>query len=332
MPYCAFRIVIAAALLCALGASAEGATFSVANNGIDGPTCGPKASPCRSISQAIVNAAAGDKIVVGPGRYGVLIDTPAPGCDCVLAIDKAVTVLSTNGAAATVIDGRGVTALQDVLISGDGSHFGAPGKGFTVTNTDADVSSGLVIEASDVAVRGNQVVTTRDGQSVSTGIDASDAPGAVLIEANQVIGWNTGIRARGDDKTLRKNVSVLNVVGLDAGGTGAVVGNVVAANSAGIQLSGAVTAVGNAALGSSGIGITVNTPFSAIVEKNDIVGNDIGLDDVGVVGLDATKNFWGAATGPGGAPSNSLNFTAGSTVTFTPVATKAFKVRAPISP
>lgn len=51
----------------------------VTNIGVDESTCGTNASPCRSISQAIVNASAGDAIHVGPGRYGDL-DENAP-CD-----------------------------------------------------------------------------------------------------------------------------------------------------------------------------------------------------------------------------------------------------------
>ena len=50
----------------------DAATLHVANNGIDSDTCGAGSAPCRSISRAIVNAAAGDTIVVGPGRYGDL--------------------------------------------------------------------------------------------------------------------------------------------------------------------------------------------------------------------------------------------------------------------
>lgn len=36
------------------------------------PTCGRRDRPCRSISQAITSATAGDLVLVGPGRYGDL--------------------------------------------------------------------------------------------------------------------------------------------------------------------------------------------------------------------------------------------------------------------
>ena len=46
---------------------AQAATKFVANNGIDSSVCGiSAATACRSISQAIANAADGDVIIVGP--------------------------------------------------------------------------------------------------------------------------------------------------------------------------------------------------------------------------------------------------------------------------
>lgn len=58
-----------ACLATAILASASpvrGGTVYVANNGVDGPACGSKTSPCRSITQGITHAGAGDKVVVGP--------------------------------------------------------------------------------------------------------------------------------------------------------------------------------------------------------------------------------------------------------------------------
>jgi hypothetical protein len=85
----------------------------VADNAVDQPGCRSKASPCRSISQAIANAMPGDEIVVGPGAYGDLngdgsLSLPgeengAPGCACMLASNKAVSLTSSDGAAAAPI-------------------------------------------------------------------------------------------------------------------------------------------------------------------------------------------------------------------------------------
>jgi hypothetical protein len=47
------RPALAGLLVVALAASARATTKYVANNGVDGPACGAKTSPCRSISQAV---------------------------------------------------------------------------------------------------------------------------------------------------------------------------------------------------------------------------------------------------------------------------------------
>jgi hypothetical protein len=65
-------LLLASAALWAHGAYAS---ILVTNYGTDSSCCGPKASPCRSISQAIENAAPGEVIYVGAGRYGDLSGT-----------------------------------------------------------------------------------------------------------------------------------------------------------------------------------------------------------------------------------------------------------------
>src|SRR5205085_4849389 len=93
-------------------------TLTVSNHGVDSSTCGAATDPCRSISQAIINAPTGAQIVVGPGRYGDLNGdgifggdgeekgTPA-SCLCMLNIDKRVTLISRDGPLQTVIDANG---------------------------------------------------------------------------------------------------------------------------------------------------------------------------------------------------------------------------------
>src|ERR1700675_4363355 len=97
------RHSVLAALLLALVPSAYATTLYVANDGSDGSGCagcGPKGSPCRSMSCAIANAVDGDKVIVGPGAYGDLDgdgalggageEAAAAGCGCMLAVNKAV--------------------------------------------------------------------------------------------------------------------------------------------------------------------------------------------------------------------------------------------------
>src|SRR5262245_46449517 len=84
----------------ASSASAQ-TTRYVAENGQDASGCGGGwATACRSITQAIGLANAGDIILVGPGRYGDLNrngvigeageENGSPGCGCVLSINRNV--------------------------------------------------------------------------------------------------------------------------------------------------------------------------------------------------------------------------------------------------
>src|SRR5688572_9374211 len=103
--------------ICALllSVQADAATLRVENVGIDSATCGITPS-CRSISQAIANAVAGDTITVGPGRYGDLNgngyfddpgdERPGNGAACMICITKRVRIVSTHGASVTIIDAR----------------------------------------------------------------------------------------------------------------------------------------------------------------------------------------------------------------------------------
>ncbi len=144
-------IAIATAVL---GMTATAATHWVAVNGLDNAACGSQQSPCRSISQAIANAASGDTINVGPGHYGDVNgdgnftgpgdeqpDPNAGGGDdyppsiqgCIVCITKPLHIYSLQGAATTVIGSvSGAPYGSTVMIETDGVDFGAPGKGFTI--------------------------------------------------------------------------------------------------------------------------------------------------------------------------------------------------------
>src|SRR5262245_42200883 len=125
----AFLFAVAACL--AVAPVAHGATLYVASNGsvFNFPAQrGRTADPCGSISLACANAAPGDQIIVGPGRYGDLDGDGVLGgfgeevgvvgpfaCDCVLPIHKPLTITSSQGAAATIIDGRTANAARNVM-------------------------------------------------------------------------------------------------------------------------------------------------------------------------------------------------------------------------
>ncbi|MBI3247278.1 MAG: right-handed parallel beta-helix repeat-containing protein [Deltaproteobacteria bacterium] len=358
----AARSVAALALLCTLAPAAHASTLYVANNGVNPRVCssglgcgvGAGTPPCRSITCALGSAQAGDTIIVGPGRYGDLDndgtlgevgeEKPSASCGCMVAVNKPVILVSSHGAASTVIDGRSMDVAKNVLLMFNGGEFGRPGKGFTVTNTKRHLADGIVIDGTNIKVRGNQVLATlvypytvqqpfpRGGISALSG-------GPILIEGNQVIGqWEYGILAQGTGKTVRKNqVSVSTTYGIYAQGDNVVVGNVVTATGVGIVLQDGAKAVGNAVSGNI-YGIAAfgseGSLFSGAIERNNIASSlYCGVDNTGVPSLNATNNYWGAATGPGPDPADQVcNEDEGTTTVTTPFATVPFLVKAPIKP
>jgi hypothetical protein len=337
------RNVLVAVTLLGLVPAAHGATLYAANNGVDGAGCGPTASPCRSITRAVGNAVAGDTIQVRPGLYGDLNgnhilgetgeETPSPGCGCMLSVNKPVILISSDGAAATVIDATTVSVAKNVLIIADDVEFGRPEHGFLVTNTSATNGGGIVVDGTDVKVRGNHVLRT-NGDFSGFGIQTvNNASEVVLIEGNQSIGWNSGIHAQdsGTGKKVSKNQVSFNSVGIAAGG-GSVVGNVAVNNFEGVFVTGPATAVGNAAYGNTD-GIFAGAAAAGVIQKNNIVGNiGCGLKNSGAPGLVATNNYWGAATGPGPNPADTVCNIAAGTTTTTPFATTRFPINPGFEP
>src|SRR5262249_3675652 len=276
--------------------------------GVDSPTCGASATPCRSITQTMANAASGDTIQVRPGIYGgntnfdAVVGGPGeevPTFGGMLTIVKPLIILSTDGAAATLIEGLGVITNYSVLILAGDVEFGRPGHGFMVTPPQNSTSAGIGVFATNVKVRGNLLV---NGQT-ATGILTANAQADILIEKNEVVGWDTGIAARGLDNVVSKNQVSRSVFGIYAAG-GDVVGNVVVGCTTGIKVDAFATAIGNAVNGNR-TGILTGGPAPAVIQKNNIFGNSVcGLTQAATLGVvvDATDNYWGAATGPGSDP------------------------------
>jgi Protein of unknown function (DUF1565) len=177
-------LIIAAVL--ALTHPAQSGTIYVANNGVDGPICHPtltllgedcgtKTKPCRTITCGVGNALTGDTVMVGPGTYSDQTgETPSPGCGCMMSITKPVIVLSSHGAASTVIDGSSSGAIATVLlITVNGGEFGRPGQGFSVSHTNNSTSRrGIEIDTIGLRVRGNQVIARPQGP-VGSAVESS---------------------------------------------------------------------------------------------------------------------------------------------------------------
>jgi hypothetical protein len=326
--------------------SASAATRYVRDTGVDGPGCGQDVTTaCRSISQAIESAAVGDTINVGPGRYGDLNrngtlgdpgeETGAPGCSCVLAMNKAVIIVSSAGASVTILDGRSMDVLQNVVITDQG-EFGRPGKGFTVTGTahrdatlDVPDSQGIVLDAANVMVRGN-IVAQRVAPGSATGISTVNDT-SVRIEGNQVVGWHIGIASRRLG-LVSKNHALENDIGLLSSG-GMVSSNIATANEIGISVTGTADVINNGIYSNAVRGMEVSTPFSGVINKNNLFGNGVpgqclsaGLYNAGASGLNAINNYWGTPGGPAAPPADAPCNNSQGTINILPFAKKPFTV------
>ena len=131
------------------GQRGERIILYVANNGVNSINCGARATPCRSINQAINNAVDGDQIEVGAGRYGDLNadgdfsdlgEEGTPGSDGILIkVNKRLGVFSQNGATATIIDAAFHTFNSNLIvvkIFTGGVSFGRENGGFTIIGGD----------------------------------------------------------------------------------------------------------------------------------------------------------------------------------------------------
>ena len=345
-------LAVAGLGLGALAGAAEAATLNVANNGVDSGTCGAAASPCRSISQAIANASAGDRIVVGPGRYGDLDgdgaftsageEAPSVACSCMIKVDKAVTIESRAGAGATVLDVGGLPG-NVVGILASGVVFGRAKKGFTLTGG----ISGLVVFSgtSGVSVAGNLATAN---PNYGFYFDGSGHVGS----GNAAHASNNGFYLRDSGHTLTGNLASGNVVGFAFEGSGHhLTGNVASANSAygfsfvgsGHLLSSNVASAndqvgvfaqagsGHVFSGNAVHGNGVGTAWggTGTLSKNNLYGNvNCGMNNQSGSAIDARNNFWGAATGPGADPADNVcNFGAGSSTTTAPFSTKESPVK-----
>ena len=145
--------------------AAQATTINVqAAYGSDGPGCGPKATPCQTLATAFALAGPNDKVVVGPGFYTVT---------ATLAFQPGMQLTSTNGASATVIDGRSISGELFEAISADKVVFGKKRKGFTVL-MDGSVTVAFFASLSNrVRVEGNRIYN-RSGASTGYAIFIGD--------------------------------------------------------------------------------------------------------------------------------------------------------------
>jgi hypothetical protein len=336
-----FTLFLATAPSAALAASVY-----VAANGADSGSCGAKDAPCRSISQGIANSAVGGSVVVGPGRYGDLDDDgvlgetgeePVPGAcaigdDCLIHVNKQVTVTSQAGAFATVIDPGPILVEGNVYITAPGAVFGGVNRGFTIvaprnagslailaqTALPGATIAGNVLVAHEV---GSYGVAVYDGQSVLSNRIVVPTGGTGIymgsgntIASNTVSGADFGLYVDGIDNAMSRNVLTNNAYGAYVVGDS---GNTITESS---FLANHI----------AGVAVTLPGLLGSITDSN-IVGNaadtpstNCGLDN-NFSGWTAKNVWWGAAAGPGSDPADqACDVEVGAT---TPFATSPFKVK-----
>jgi hypothetical protein len=345
-------MVVLAALLGGVGLAspAQALTWNVATNGVDIDTCGKAGTPCRTISKAVENANAGDRILVGPGVYGDVnqnnlldIGEEKPensACHCTLQITKRLTFESSAGAAMTIIRGPASPNSTVVSLEASGISFGVHNRGFTITTSITDSVSGnglrIIAGADDVRVTGNVL------HGPSTGIGIVIEGDSAVIKDNVVRDWGQGVWAAGPGYTLTGNAIVRNLgrgLIVSAGGDhGTVSGNAIIGHTfVGVwvlnEVNG-VTLTRNAIHGNSECGVRIGQldpspgPQGVVVTQNNIYGNgdlaNCGLEHLGQAApVQASRNFWGAATGPGDDPADEI---VGNDVVVAPVATTRFNI------
>jgi hypothetical protein len=333
------QIIVAFWALCAWPVLGQTQVFLVGNEGVDAPECGWTGHRCRSISQAIRNAADGDAVFVEAGVYGDLnrngiIGEPGEetggeiaggsSCECLVHIDKRVTILSERGASATIID-TASTGLVGVTVDGEGAAFGYTGMGFTVLapskgsveipGTGIGPSVGIRLGVPST-IAGNRIVGLVHDLDFedrhSLGVES--VAGGDIYD-NEVSGFQYGIKAVAS--RIAGNVMTRNDYGLWIANSplappAVVEDNVIADNRVGIEIRvgvGLLGITGNDVLYNKYVGIqqlagTSNAHLnpSVVLQDNNIIGN--GYDNVhGNCGLTndshggfiwAAYNYWGA--------------------------------------
>jgi hypothetical protein len=268
----------------------------VANNGVDSPTCGTSADPCRSISRGIANALAGETVIVGPGRYGDLdfdgalasfgeeTGATVPGSLGGLYVNKAVTVVSSAGSETTVIDVRNASAAA-VELAVDDVRFGERGRGFTLAGGQ---SYGLYTgRVTNVVVAGNRASNQLFGFALNTG-------GVVEAHHNSAIG-NTaaGFLAQTFDGNqyviLTNNVAIGNGTGISVGPVAAhrITANEISGNDTGLSVNWGPSRIAQNQVNANRVGASLNgfsldfpIAHGPLLVRNNFLGNRANAIDV----------------------------------------------------
>lgn len=338
------RATIFAALLTLValaGTPATAATVYVGNHGSDAAGCGGVDAPCRTISQGVRVASAGDRLVVQPGVYGDVDgdgefvspgDEPAQfddGCRCLVAIDKSLTIVSEAGAGATVLRGA-VDGMFAVVIDAPNVTLGRKKQGFAIVGDLQHDGLGVRVNTGATGARIEGNLFSRLDQGLFVAGDGTRIVGNRIAEV-----FRQGIHAEGSGMTIAANVleqvgtpgensSALHVVGRGAAGhvieRNLVVGNlgigIFVDDGAGNASTSPHVVSDNLVVGNRAAGIKVVLGASsggARINGNSLYANDgesggnCGLMTLSAgPAIDATNNWWGSPAGLGADPSDDV--------------------------
>jgi HYDIN/CFA65/VesB family protein/parallel beta helix pectate lyase-like protein len=192
--------------------------------------------------QAAINAAAnGQTVLVLPGTYFEHVDF----------LGKAITVASTDGASATIIDGS-TTGTVVTFKTGEGPASIL--SGFTITHgTSTFEGAGIMVSTASPTIQNNIITANQGCQGIGVGVGF----GSPIIQNNTI------------SNNIQKTCSGGNGGGISVRGASApqILNNTIAGN----QLR----------LGGDGGGISVNAA-SPIVSRNIIGGNTVFNDGGGI--------------------------------------------------
>jgi parallel beta-helix repeat protein len=211
-----------------------------------------------TIQGAINAATAGQSVLVLPGTYTERINFNG----------KAITVASTDGPAATTIDG-GLAGTVVTFSSGEGATSVL--QGFTITRGTSNFEgAGILVSSSSPTIRGNIIDSNQGCQGIGIGI----AFGAPVIQNNTISnniqstcsgGQGGGISSRGGSPKILNNLIFGNH--LDPGGDGGGIG----LNGAAAVISG--NTIRNNRAFNDGGGISMSNDSPANVIENLVYGN-----------------------------------------------------------
>jgi len=231
-------------------------------------------------------------------------------------------VEATVGAGATVIM-HGASTGVAVRVATVGAVLGTLNKGFTI-RSNAD---GVGVDASNVTVQDNRIFASGTGVRVEFA-----ASGAVLV-GNIISGTSVAVYLGGGGAALTDNVIEGNGVGIDvATGPSAVIrtNHIINNTVLGIRVQSDGTSISNNVVNGNGVvGILVASGAGTVVTSNNFIDNgddpghsNCGLWNQSLATVNAERNFWGSAQGPGTDPADAICVTGGA-VDTTPFLTKA---------